>query len=112
MTGCARIPSFDVTLVPVAVYWGRAPQRESQSWFRLLLSEDWALASRARRAMTVLFNGRNSVVQFGHGVPLRELADIRLGEHQAAGAFRATCWRSWPLRARRTSGRTCRTGAR
>lgn len=77
-------PSFDVTLVPVAVYWGRAPQRESQSWLRLLLAEDWALASRARRAMTVLFNGRNTVVQFGQGTSLRKLADISLGENQAA----------------------------
>jgi glycerol-3-phosphate O-acyltransferase len=77
-------PSFDVTLVPVAVYWGRAPQRESQSWLRLLLSEDWALASRARRALTVLFNGRNTVVQFGQGVSLRQLSDIKLGENQAA----------------------------
>jgi glycerol-3-phosphate O-acyltransferase len=77
-------PSFDVTLVPVAVYWGRAPQRESLSWFRLLLSEDWALASRARRAMTVLFNGRNTVVQFGQGISLREVSDIKLGENQAA----------------------------
>ena len=76
-------PAFDVTLVPVAVYWGRAPQRESQSWLRLLLAEDWALASRARRAMTVLFNGRNTVVQFGQGTSLRELADISLGENQA-----------------------------
>jgi glycerol-3-phosphate O-acyltransferase len=77
-------PAFDVTLVPVAVYWGRAPQRESQSWLRLLLSEDWALASRARRAMTVLFNGRNSVVQFGQGLSLRQLSDSSLGEKQAA----------------------------
>jgi glycerol-3-phosphate O-acyltransferase len=77
-------PSFNVTLVPVAVYWGRAPQRESLSWFRLLLSEDWALASRARRAMTVLFNGRNSVVQFGQGLSLRELSDTKLGDNQAA----------------------------
>jgi glycerol-3-phosphate O-acyltransferase len=72
-------PAFDVTLVPVAVYWGRAPQRETQSWLRLLLAEDWALGSRARRAMTVLFNGRNTVVQFGQGVSLRSLA----GDNQA-----------------------------
>ncbi len=77
-------PGFDVTLVPVAVYWGRTPQRESQSWLRLLLAEDWALASRARRAMTVLFNGRNTVVQFGQGISLRQLADIPAGDHQAA----------------------------
>ena len=28
----------DVLLVPVAVYWGRAPRREHVSWFRLLFS--------------------------------------------------------------------------
>lgn len=90
LTRLREDPSFDVTLVPVAVYWGRAPQRESLSWFRLLLSEDWALASRARRALTVMFNGRNTVVQFGQGVSLRLLSDIksdsevRLGDNQAA----------------------------
>src|SRR6186713_1833094 len=44
-----RDPAADVLLVPVAVYWGRAPQREHLSWFRLLFSEDWALASNLRR---------------------------------------------------------------
>ena len=39
--------NFDIELVPVAVYWGRAPQREA-SWIRLLLVENWALTSRAR----------------------------------------------------------------
>src|SRR5580692_10033085 len=29
-------PTADVDLVPAAVFWGRAPQREA-SWFRLLL---------------------------------------------------------------------------
>src|SRR5690606_14658827 len=36
-----RNPAFDVDLVPTAVYWGRAPQKED-SWLRMLLSEDWA----------------------------------------------------------------------
>src|SRR6185369_7205747 len=66
-----RNPDFDVTLVPVAVYWGRAPQRESLSWFRLLLSEDWALASNLRRMLSVIFNGRNTVVEFGAPVSMR-----------------------------------------
>jgi len=68
-----RDPAFDVTLVPVAVYWGRAPQREYVSWFRLLLSEDWALASNLRRMLSVLFNGRNTVVEFGAPVSMRSL---------------------------------------
>jgi len=66
-----RDPDFDVMLVPVAVYWGRAPQREHVSWFRLLLSEDWALSSGFRRALAVLFNGRNTVVEFGAPVSMR-----------------------------------------
>jgi len=69
----AQDPAFDVTLVPVAVYWGRAPQREHLSWFRLLLSEDWALASKLRRMLSVVFNGRNTMVEFGTPVSMRSL---------------------------------------
>jgi glycerol-3-phosphate O-acyltransferase len=68
-----RDPAFDVMLVPVAVYWGRAPQREQVSWFRLLLSEDWAISSGFRRALAVIFNGRNTVVEFGTPVSMRSL---------------------------------------
>src|SRR5579883_410957 len=57
-----RRPELDIDLVPVAVYWGRAPQREA-SWFRLLLVEDWALTSRLRKFFQVLFNGRNTLVE-------------------------------------------------
>jgi glycerol-3-phosphate O-acyltransferase len=79
-----RDPLFDVLLVPVAVYWGRAPQREYLSWFRLLFSEDWALASNLRRALAVLFNGRNTVVEFGAGVSLRQLVADGMPDNQAA----------------------------
>lgn len=71
-----RDDAFDVLLVPVSVYWGRAPHRESGSWVRLLVSEDWVLASRIRRVFTVLLNGRNTLVEFGGGMSLRQaLAD-------------------------------------
>ncbi len=69
----------DIELVPVAVYWGRAPQRE-RSWFRLLLVEDWALTTRARKFMQVLFNGRNTIIEFDEPVSLRSL----LGEEAGA----------------------------
>jgi glycerol-3-phosphate O-acyltransferase len=67
-----RNPALDVDLVPTAVYWGRAPQKED-SWLRLLLSEDWALATRLRKALTVVFNGRATMVEFGDPVSLRSL---------------------------------------
>jgi len=63
--------ALDLDLVPVAVYWGRAPQKEG-SLLRLLFSENWAFAGRLRKLFTVLVNGRNVVVQFGDPLALRE----------------------------------------
>ncbi|MGH8259313.1 MAG: hypothetical protein ACREUG_06440, partial [Steroidobacteraceae bacterium] len=65
-------PRLDIALGPVAVYWCRAPQREA-SWFRLLLVEDWALTSRLRKLLQVLFNGRNTLIEIDEAVSLRQL---------------------------------------
>lgn len=64
--------ALDVALVPAGIYWGRAPQKE-RSLIRLLLSEDWAIGSRLRRAFAVLVNGRNVMVQLGDPISLRSL---------------------------------------
>jgi glycerol-3-phosphate O-acyltransferase len=75
-------PHKDVDLVPVAVYWGRAPQKEG-SWFRLMLVEDWALTSRARKFLQVLFNGRDTIIEFDEPLSLRALlgSPSRLDTH-------------------------------
>ena len=65
-------PGLDVRLVPVAVYWGRAPQKEG-SWLRLLLAENWAFASGLRKLMSVLINGRFTLVEIGEPQSLRAL---------------------------------------
>ena len=65
-------PDIDVDLVPVAVYWGRAPQKEG-SFLRLLLVEEWALTSRLRKFFQVLFNGRNTLIEIAEPVSLRSL---------------------------------------
>ncbi len=77
-------PSFDVMLVPVNVYWGRAPQRESGSWWHLLVSEDWALSGRMARVMRVLLNGRNTRVEFGEAASLRAALSNDVPEQSAA----------------------------
>ena len=74
----AADPQLDVDLVPVAVYWGRAPQKE-RSFFRLLFVEDWALTTRARKFMQVLFNGRDTLVEFDEPVSLRSLMGEEAG---------------------------------
>ena len=71
-------PQLDIDLVPVAVYWSRAPQKE-RSWFRLLFVEDWALTSRARRFMQVLFNGRDVIIEFDAPISLRSLLGEQIG---------------------------------
>jgi glycerol-3-phosphate O-acyltransferase len=64
----------DVLLVPTAVYWGRAPQKEG-SWLRLLFAENWALTTRASQFFAVLINGRNVLVEMGEPISLRSMLD-------------------------------------
>jgi glycerol-3-phosphate O-acyltransferase len=71
-------PQLDIDLVPVVVYWTRAPQKE-RSWFRLLFTEDWALTTRARKFMQVLFNGRDTVIEFDDPISLRSLLGEQIG---------------------------------
>lgn len=77
-------PTFDVLLVPVEVYWGRAPGREHLPWYWLPFAEDWALFGNLRRFFSVLFNGRHTVVEFGAGVSLRALAGEQASARLAA----------------------------
>jgi len=65
-------PELDVQIVPVSIFVGRAPDRES-GWFRVLFSENWAVVGRFRRALSVLLNGRGTIVQFAPSVSLREV---------------------------------------
>jgi glycerol-3-phosphate O-acyltransferase len=74
-------PAADFMLVPVALYWGRAPQKEG-SWLRLLFVEDWVLASRAGKFMQVLFNGRNTLIEFEQPTSLRALLGSQLASAQ------------------------------
>lgn len=61
-----------VSLQPIAVYWGRAPDREGSIW-RQLVSENWAMTSRLRRLVNLFANRRDIVVHFGQPLALAEL---------------------------------------
>ena len=79
IAAAAAHPLFDVDLVPVAIYWGRAPHKEI-SWWRLPFTEDWILVGRFRKFLSVLFNGRNTLVYFGEPIRLRDVMDEGLSE--------------------------------
>lgn len=62
----------DVRLVPVSIFVGRAPQRDS-GWFRVLFSENWVVVGRFRRLLALALNGRDTLVEFAAPVSLREV---------------------------------------
>jgi glycerol-3-phosphate O-acyltransferase len=73
----ARDFGFDVDLVPVSLFWGRAPGRQ-RSWFRLLVAEGWDIGGRFRKVLSLLVNGRNLLVLLGEALPLQpSLAETR-----------------------------------
>jgi glycerol-3-phosphate O-acyltransferase len=67
-----RHADLDAQVVPVSIFVGRAPDRQS-GWFRVLFSENWVVVGRFRRLLAILLNGRTTIVQFAPPVRLREI---------------------------------------
>ena len=51
----------ELQIVPVSVYWGRAPDKDP-SIFGLLFSENWQIAGRTRKLLTTLIHGRHTLL--------------------------------------------------
>lgn len=89
-----REPALDVQIVPVSVFWGRAPRRED-SILSALLSDSWATPGAIRQFLRLLVNGRHTQVSFGTPFSLREAiapvaAPAALTDAAAAGRDPAT----------------------
>ena len=74
----------ELLLIPVAIYWGRSPQKE-RSVFKLLFSENWDVASRTRKFFSTLLLGRNTLLRFSEPLPLSSIVAADL---DAEVAFR------------------------
>src|SRR3954468_22586800 len=72
----------DVLLVPTAVYWGRAPQKEG-SWLRLLFAEKSTSTTRHGKFFAVPVHGRNVMVEIGEPISLRSMLDAAPAADQA-----------------------------
>jgi glycerol-3-phosphate O-acyltransferase len=81
VSAAASHPIFDVDLLPVAIFWGRAPHKEASLW-RLLFAENWVLVGRFRKFLSVLVNGRNTLVHFGEPVRLRDALQDGMSEQR------------------------------
>lgn len=62
----------DLLLVPVAIYWGRSPDKE-RSLLKLLFSEDWDVMGRTRKLFASLVHGRNTLLRYSEPLLLSSI---------------------------------------
>ena len=72
--------SAKLIIIPVDVYWGKAPDREDH-WVRLFFRDSWEGASSVKNFLRAIFNGRQAIVYFHK--PL-ETEEIFLKKHAKA----------------------------
>ena len=62
----------ELLLVPVAIYWGRSPDKES-SFLKLLFSENWDVVGRTRKFFATLLHGRNTLLRYSQALPMTSI---------------------------------------
>ena len=72
-----------ITLQPVSVYWGRAPERERSLW-KILFADTWAVTGVIGKLLTIIVNGRETRLHFGQPIALAELLERQQGDVNAA----------------------------
>jgi glycerol-3-phosphate O-acyltransferase len=73
----------EVQLVPVSIFWGRAPGKRFGFW-RMVAADSWRLTGRLRRLLSVLVNRRSVEVHFGAPLQLGDLLDDPARERDGA----------------------------
>ena len=68
-------------IIPVSVFWGQSPDRETSPW-KLLFADSWAVTGRLRKLARILILGRKTRVQFSAPIHLRELLDQGKGRER------------------------------
>ncbi len=72
----------ELLLVPVAIYWGRSPDKE-HAWFKLLFLENWEVAGRTRKLIATIFHGRNTLLRFSEPLPITTIVQNGLDAERA-----------------------------
>ena len=62
----------DIQIVPVAVYWGRSPEKE-RSFLKIWLQSSGTLGGRLSTMMAIILNGRETAIRFSSPISLRQL---------------------------------------
>lgn len=74
-------PEQDVQLVPVSVFWGRAPSREN-SIFKILFSDTWGVPGMLRKLFIIFAQGRETLVHFNEPLSMRQVLNEGLSQER------------------------------
>ena len=74
----------ELLLIPVAIYWGRSPDKE-RSIFKILFSENWDVIGRTRKFFATILHGRDTLLRFSEALPIRSICT---GEIESSVAVR------------------------
>ncbi len=69
-----RDPLLELQIVPVSIFWGRAPQKQ-ESILRALFADTWVVPGVFRQLVRLGLHGRDTLIRFGEPISLRELVD-------------------------------------
>ena len=75
-------PSLQVQIVPVSIFFGRAP-RHQDSLIKALLADAWTTPGAIQQFFRLLVHGRQTLVKFGPPMDLRKL--LRAGAEDPEG---------------------------
>ncbi len=65
-------PEQDIQLIPVTIFWGRAPGQETH-WLNRFSDQRGSVRQSLQRLAAILFHGRHTLVHFAEPVSLRQL---------------------------------------
>jgi glycerol-3-phosphate O-acyltransferase len=80
-------PGLDVQIVPVSIFWGRAPKNQD-SILKALIADAWVAPGFFKQSLRILVNGRQTLLKFGKPISLRAEVDAA-GQNLAAGESQA-----------------------
>ena len=63
-------PDMEIQFIPVSVFWGRSVAIQKH-WLQMLFADSWGIAGRTRKFFTILFHGRNTLVNFSEIISYR-----------------------------------------
>ncbi len=74
----------DIHLIPVSIFWGRAPEREEREdsplrgmrWLRIWAAEGWGGRSRLRKLFAIIFYRRAVLAKFDDAISLRDVVNL------------------------------------